>query len=414
MRRLLILVVMLLPVLSWAKDSTAMSWLDNRFRVDPTVEQVSFVVKREANSQGIVLVRPDGEKYYAWRHPDNVSWYDEPGMDIISIENPMPGPWQAIGRVTPKNQVVVLSDLKLTVENLPSRLYQSETLKFTARLTQNGELLTMRDFLERVKLSVVFYEYVEDVESLPKEARPGPIILGEFADDGLAFDEAPGDGVFTVALPVNIQPGKYRVKINSGNGIFLRTVEQQVLVYPPPMKASFIQGRGQHEHHQIVVETEEGALLPGSLAAHIEQETPAGKVIISQQHALTDEDGLKVRLPNAKDPGRYSWSGWLYATDNFSERELIFRLPKSHFAVTAELQLDRNLEEFRAHQEAKARLAEQQAQAAEKEAARSKALKIILGANLLVVVLVIVVVFLWRKRQMKKALEEQSLVVPSS
>lgn len=413
MLRLLILVI-LLPVLSWAKDSTAMSWLDNRFRVDPTVEQVSFVVQREENSQGIVLVRPDGMKYYAWRHPENVSWYDEPGMDIISIENPMPGPWQAVGKVTPKNQVTVLSDLKLTVDNLPARLYQSETLKLTARLTQKGELLAMRDFLDRVKLSVVFYEYVEDIESLPKEARPGPIILGEFSDDGLALDEEPGDGVFTVALPIEIEPGRYRVKINTGNGIFLRTVEQQVLVYPTPLKASFIQGRGQNEPHQVVAETEEGALLPGSLAAHIEQETPEGKVIISQQHAMSDEDGLKVRLPNAKNPGRYAWSGWLYATDNFSNRELIFKLPKSHFAVTAELQLDRNLEEFRAHQEAKAKLAEIQAQIAERQAVRSKALKIILGVNLLVVLLVVIGAFLWRKRQMKKALEEQSLVVPSS
>ncbi|WP_299021720.1 TIGR03503 family protein [uncultured Photobacterium sp.] len=411
--RWLLLLVMLLPVLSWAKDSTAMSWLDNRFRVDPTVEQVSFVVKREVDSRSVVLVRPDGVKYYSWRHPENVSWYDEPGMDIISIEKPMPGPWQAVGKVTPTNQVTVLSDLKLEVANLPSRLYQSETLKFTARLTQGGKLLTAHDFLDRLKLSVVFYEFVEDVESLPKEARPGPIVLGEFADDGLDFDEVPGDGVFTVALPIDIMPGKYRVKLNSGNGIFLRTVEQQVLIYPPPMTASFIQGRGANESHQVVVETEEGALLPGSLAAHIEQEDTEGKVIISQQHALTDEDGLKVRLPNGKLPGSYAWSGWLYATDNFNNRELIFKLPKNHFAVMAELQLDRNLEEFRAQQEAKAKRAEMQRLEEEKQAARTKALKVILVVNLLIVVLVVAISFLWRKRKLKKVLEDKSLVVPA-
>ncbi len=61
-------------------------------------------------------------------------------MDIISIENPMPGPWQAVGKVTPNNQVALLSNLKLTVEDLPSRLYQSETMKFTARLTQGGAI----------------------------------------------------------------------------------------------------------------------------------------------------------------------------------------------------------------------------------------------------------------------------------
>ena len=413
MRRLLLL-VMLIPVLSWAKGSTAMSWLDNRFRVDPTVEQVSFVVKRGDNSRAIVLVRPDGKKYYSFRHPKNVAWYDEPGMDIISIENPMPGPWQAVGKVTPKNQIVVLSNLQLTVEDLPSRLYQSETIKFTARLTQEEKLLTMRDFLDRVKMSVVFYEYIEDADNLPKEAQPSPIVLGEFADDGLAFDEVPGDGVFTVALPVTVQPGKYRVRITSGNGVFLRTVEQEVLVYPPPLRASFIQGRGRSEPHQVVVETEEGALLPGSLAAHIVQINPDGDETISQQHALSDEDGLKVRLPNGEAPGRYGWYGWLYATDNFNNRELIFKLPENHFAVMAELQLDRNLEEFRAQQEAKAKREEMLRIEAEKQAERSKVMKIILGANVLVVVLVVVIAFIWRKRKMKKVLEEDSLVVPAS
>jgi len=187
-----------------------------------------------------------------------------------------------------------------------------------------------------------------------------------------------------------------------------------VLVYPPPMRASFIQGRGRSEPHQVVVETEEGALLPGSLAAHIVQVNPDGEDTISQQHALSDEDGLKVRLPNGKAPGRYAWSGWLYATDNFNNRELIFRLPENHFAVMAELQLDRNLEEFRSQQEAKAKREEMLKIEAEKQVERSKVTKIILGVNVLVVLLVVVIVFLWRKRKMKKALEEDSLVVPAS
>lgn len=50
-------------------------------------------------------------------------------MDIISIENPMPGPWQAIGKITPENKVKILSNLTLSVDTLPKKLYQSETLK---------------------------------------------------------------------------------------------------------------------------------------------------------------------------------------------------------------------------------------------------------------------------------------------
>jgi uncharacterized protein (TIGR03503 family) len=412
LQRLLLLAI-LLPVLSWAKTSTEMSWLDNRFRVDPTVEQVSFIVQRENPSSSVVLVRPDGSKYYSWRHPKNLSWYEESGMDIISIENPMPGPWQAIGKVASNNQVKVLSNLKLDIDNLPSRLYQSETLKFTARLTNKGELLTDRDFIDRIKLTVVLYEYVENVDTLPKEAQPQPIVIGEFSDDGTGFDERPGDGIFTVALPIDVLPGKYRVKIASRNGIFLRTVEQEVLIYPPPMTVSFIQGRDRNEAHQLAVTTEKGALVSGSLAAHIEQESPDGNITISQGHAMQDEDGLRVTIPNGQEPGGYSWSGWLYATDNLSGRELIFSLPKSHFAVLAELQLDQNLELFRSQQEAKALAIEQKRLDKERKTARSKALKIMMISNTVVIILVIIGVILWRKRKFKKALEKESLVLPT-
>ncbi|MGF1727261.1 TIGR03503 family protein [Photobacterium nomapromontoriensis] len=411
MKRLCLL-VMLLPMFSWANDSTAMSWLDNRFRVDPTITQVSFVVKRDSNSNSVVLVRPDGHKYYSWRHPDNVAWYDDSGMDIISVENPMPGPWQAVGQVTPKNQVIVLSDLKLAIDHLPARLYQSETLKFTAKLTQAGKPLTLRDFLDRVKLSVMFYEYIENPDDQPEKTLPTPIPQGEFADDGTGYDEVAGDGTFTVAMQVNLLPGKYRVRVSSENGIFLRTVEQEVLVYPPPLTASFIQGRGTKEYHQVVVSAEDGAIKLGSLAAHIEQDSFDGTRTISEQAALSDEDSLDVWLPNGQKPGRYTWSGWLYATDNFSNRELIFQLPKSHFAVAAELQLDRNLEIYREQQEAKARLAEIAQVEADRQAARSTAVKIIAAVNLIVVVLVVLLVVLWRKRRVKKIVTEIKLDIP--
>lgn len=90
--------------LGYAAEGTSMSLLDNRFRVDPSIKQITFVIYRAQSSQPVVLVRPDGKKYYAWRSPDNVRWYQEPSMDIVSIDNPMPIPWQAIGKVTPRTR----------------------------------------------------------------------------------------------------------------------------------------------------------------------------------------------------------------------------------------------------------------------------------------------------------------------
>ena len=147
---------------AFSASESAMSLLDNRFRVDPTIEQITFLVYREQSSQPVVLVRPDGKKYYAWGTYDNVRWYQEPSLDIISIDNPMPGPWQAVGKVTPKNNIRLISHLKLSTDVFPNRLYHSEALKFTARLTSDDQPLVLRDFLDRVNLRVTFTKFVEN------------------------------------------------------------------------------------------------------------------------------------------------------------------------------------------------------------------------------------------------------------
>ncbi len=137
----LVVLSVLLSAANVAAKESSMTLLDNRFRVDPSIQQITFVIYRAENSQPVVLVRPDGKKYYAWRSPDNVRWYQESSMDIISIDNPMPGPWQAVGKVTPKNKITLISHLELSTDRLPSRLYQGESIKFTARLTSDKQPL---------------------------------------------------------------------------------------------------------------------------------------------------------------------------------------------------------------------------------------------------------------------------------
>ncbi|WP_235869835.1 hypothetical protein [Veronia nyctiphanis] len=66
-------------------EPVEMKILDNRFRIDPTMSQVTFVIRRIDDTKSAVLVRPDGKKYYKSRHPDYVYWQQTPEMDIVSI-----------------------------------------------------------------------------------------------------------------------------------------------------------------------------------------------------------------------------------------------------------------------------------------------------------------------------------------
>ncbi|HCM2154457.1 TPA: TIGR03503 family protein [Vibrio parahaemolyticus] len=413
LRALSVAILAIWSCFAFAASESAMSLLDNRFRVDPTIEQITFLVYREQSSQPVVLVRPDGKKYYAWGSYDNVRWYQEPSLDIISVDNPMPGPWQAVGKVTPKNNIRLISHLKLSTDVFPNRLYNGEALKFTARLTSDDKPLVLRDFLDRVNLRVTFTKFVENEDELIKEARPVPMIIGEFSDDGRGLDEQAGDGVFTVQLPIEVEPGKYRARITSGNGVFLRAQEQVILVYPNPVSRTFIQSRSPEKPHQLVVSGEQGMIAPGSIAVNVEQNAPDGFITYSQ--GQVSQDGMKTTLNLDNDPelGKYSWRGEIFATDFATQRALVFPIQEQTFSVVDEVDLEAARIAKEAELAEQRRIEMEKRIIAEREAERKRSMIIIAVGNVVMLLIVIVAWIVWRKLKAKRqAMPEMQLEVP--
>ncbi len=413
LRALSVAILAIWSCFAFAVSESAMSLLDNRFRVDPTIEQITFLVYREQSSQPVVLVRPDGKKYYAWGSYDNVRWYQEPSLDIISVDNPMPGPWQAVGKVTPKNNIRLISHLKLSTDVFPNRLYNGEVLKFTARLTSDDKPLVLRDFLDRVNLRVTFTKFVENEDELIKEARPVPMIIGEFSDDGRGLDEQAGDGVFTVQLPIEVEPGKYRARITSGNGVFLRAQEQVILVYPNPVSRTFIQSRSPEKLHQLVVSGEQGMIAPGSIAVNVEQNAPDGFITYSQ--GQVSQDGMKTTLNLDNDPelGKYSWRGEIFATDFATQRALVFPIQEQTFSVVDEVDLEAARIAKEAELAEQRRIEMEKRIIAEREAERKRSMIIIAVGNVVMLLIAIVAWIVWRKLKAKRqAMPEMQLEVP--
>ncbi|EPU7921199.1 TIGR03503 family protein [Vibrio parahaemolyticus] len=413
LRALSVAILAIWSCFAFAASESAMSLLDNRFRVDPTIEQITFLVYREQSSQPVVLVRPDGKKYYAWGSYDNVRWYQEPSLDIISVDNPMPGPWQAVGKVTPKNNIRLISHLKLSTDVFPNRLYNGEALKFTARLTSDDKPLVLRDFLDRVNLRVTFTKFVENEDELIKEARPVPMIIGEFSDDGRGLDEQAGDGVFTVQLPIEVEPGKYRARITSGNGVFLRAQEQVILVYPNPVSRTFIQSRSPEKPHQLVVSGEQGMIAPGSIAVNVEQNAPDGFITYSQ--GQVSQDGMKTTLNLDNDPelGKYSWRGEIFATDFATQRALVFPIQEQTFSVVDEVDLEAARIAKEAELAEQRRVEMEKRIIAEREAERKRSMIIIAVGNVVMLLIAIVAWIVWRKLKAKRqAMPEMQLEVP--
>jgi len=94
--------------------------LQNRFRIDHNVKEVTMVFFREYGSAPVVLVRPDGSKIFQSQvEGEDIFWFDSDTYDMISIKNPVPGPWQAVGQIVEGSRVMVLSDIALHAEPLP-------------------------------------------------------------------------------------------------------------------------------------------------------------------------------------------------------------------------------------------------------------------------------------------------------
>ncbi len=411
-RILFYLFCLLVSVVGHSETESSVALLDNRFRVDPTIEQISFVIYRDSPSRSVILIRPDGKKYYADKHPDHVSWYQEPGMDIISITDPMPGPWQAIGKVTPKNNIRLLSNLQLQTDSFPERLYHNEVLKFTARLTQNGNPLVLKAFLERVRLQVHFIEYVKDQDNTASTIAQGSHVLGDFRDDGVGLDEVAGDGIFTVELPISVMPGKYRAIITSGNGVFLRATGQTVLVYPSPVTINFEQSHEENKEHTITVNGEPGIILPGTIAVTIEQTTPDERTWVSQSAVEQNSITSVLSLPYHSEPGRHTWQGTIFATEA-SNRELVLSIEENSFSVMKKLDIEQSTKAYRRQQEVKRQIQEQEMIRKEREDARMISILMIVAGNLIIIILGLIAWLIVGKfKAGKAALPAMQLDVP--
>jgi len=314
----------------------------------------------------------------------------------------MPGPWQAIGKVTPRNNVKLLSNLLLHVDQFPSRLYQSERLKFTARLTQEGTPLILKDFLERVKLQVNFIQFLGNEDNPEASSEPITTMLGIFKDDGKDLDEVSGDGIFTVELPITVAPGKYTVRITSGNGVFLRAAEQTVLVYPSPITVGFVQSRDKTEGHLVSIVGEQGMILPGTIAATIEQTTPDKRSIFTQ--SSVDQDGFTTEfyIPNDPTPGKHTWKGTVYVTEGAAKRELILPIKESAFSVMEKLDIEKSTKEYQRIQEEKRRALEIERIKRDREDARMTGMLTILVGNLVVIILGLIIWFAIRQFRVRK------------
>jgi len=377
--------------------------LKNRFRIDHGAKQVTFLIYRVNGSNAAILVRPNGSKIFPWKLPENVRWLETNTVDIITIENPMPGPWQAVAETDVRNRIQIISDIHLDAKDLPAQVYANEYLKVSAKLINKGRTLKLENYLHDsiMRLTLMPFVIAENPKAINKEAYL--LEIGSYSDNAKEVDERPGDGIFTALAKFSVQPGRYQLRITTRSEVFVRAHNQTVLVYPVPVSLFVLRDEAT-ELPRLTVKLDKDELDLESVLIVAEVKTPAG-VEKSFSIRANGSNDLEFALPiTDHELGTYLITGTMYAVSRLG-RDIMLQLPEKRFknmppqepldmeAISAAMSLQRE--------------AEQQEQ--ERHAATMLIVWIVVGIITLIL-LGFATLFLIKRRKLKQVMAEQPIL----
>lgn len=278
------------------------SELKNRFRIDHKVSGLTLFVQREFGSAPVVIVLPDGHKWYANHHPEHVKWAQGQAGDMIVIDSPMPGPWQLLGQINPGSTMTKASHLAIQIEDIPQPVFQGERLKLTASLSNASEKLRIPglDYLFKWQARFISAGDVQD-----ENFAVGTVDVGQYLDNGEAFDEVPDDGVFTSLLDFNQAWGDYIFEVKMYNAIFEREHRLAFRLSKSPINMHFISDLSSSEtQRSLLLEIDDNILFLDETKVILELIGPTGmrKVI-----EVNDINGslTPITLPKVTHLGGY-------------------------------------------------------------------------------------------------------------
>ena len=304
--------------------------LNNRFRVDSDISEVTLVFFREYGSSPVVLVRPDGSKLFLENDDvdDSFKWFETNTYDMIALKNPMPGPWQAVGQILPQSRVMVIAGITLNAKPIPKTVFSGETLKQTAFLENAGSKVDMSQFRDIVSLSIEFSSTNNpDYPNFGLGSRS----VARFEDDGLGLDEQDSDGIFTGKFNLAITQGEWQPVFTVRTPLFSREqVNEKIILLPNPVLLSHKLEVTQDKDHQLYIDVNKDYVDLASVLVDGSVRLPNGENInfsISQP-----SDNMKeIDIMNA-DFGIFKVNMTVFATTN-EGRDLVLSVPEYTFVT---------------------------------------------------------------------------------
>jgi len=253
----------------------------NKFSVDASINEFSVLIFRKPGAPPTKLIKPDHSELSADHKPADTHWHHEQGYDLITVSNPTAGDWRLDAELDPDNQVMIVTDLKLKVTELPNYITESEALALAVSMTEKGNEIARDDFLDLLAVSLV----QEDNLGRKKEWR-------------LTRDTAVASR-FTQPLSETLSVGKHTFTVVMDGKTFQREMTQTIQVVDNPITVN-VQLSPKTESPTLVVSLAPDLDIVDISTLKIEAKTSGS---ISKQIEVPENNGAWIMNLDIPPPG---------------------------------------------------------------------------------------------------------------
>ena len=234
---------------------------DNRFSVDESINDMTLLIFNKDKSRPTEIVTPSNKEWNEGSHPGQVNWFRDEGYDLVTIKKPEKGEWKIRAPTDPNNRVVVATNLKLKLNEIPSYLILGDTLKISAHLEDDTKPLTDKKLLSKFK-------FLLNRDAERSSERQYPLVKTDNDDYS-----------YSVQLSPKFNEGNNEIVIQAISPTVTREIRHQFKVYVTPADIVIIENNGKFK---ISVTPHQNILRPETIKINIDLKDQSKYALIQQ------------------------------------------------------------------------------------------------------------------------------------
>jgi uncharacterized protein (TIGR03503 family) len=242
----------------------------NEFTVDKSIKEMTLLIFRPKESK-LTQLYPPGAAIISSEQKGESTWRSEEGYDLITIKKPTLGVWKIDAYSDPDNRLMVVTDLKLKVLEIPAYMTPSQPLSISTALYNKGNKINKNSFLRFVKFDLMHIDENDTEHQLA-------LIHTKVRKD---------KGQYLHLLEGSLAEGKHSFVVTIDSRTFSRSKQIDVEVQWP-VKVE-IKPTDEPGTYSLTIQAREEYLKPESLQPDVIIGTPDGK-----QQTLTLNNVLDV------------------------------------------------------------------------------------------------------------------------